>query len=64
MGKCITCGVGFSGSERQILNYFKDLYKKKGIVRWVYVNDGVVSVSRDFIKTKGEYFRIDEWQPK
>jgi hypothetical protein len=64
MGICITCGAGFSGSEREVLNYFKNLYHKKGVVRWVYVNDGVVTVSRNYIKNNGDYFRIDEWEPK
>jgi hypothetical protein len=64
MGKCITCGIGFSGTTRQAIEIFKKQYEKQGITRWVYVNNGKVTISRNYIPNNGEYFRIDEWQPK
>jgi hypothetical protein len=60
---CITCGASMKPDEKAIIRYFKQVYDTHKIVRWVYVQQGNVKVTRDY-KTipKGvEYFHISEW---
>lgn len=33
---CFTCQKGFSGTENDIINYYKRLYKEKGYLTYVY----------------------------
>ena len=49
--------------EKAIIRLFKQVYDTHKVVRWVYVQQGNVKVTRNY-KTipKGvEYFHISEW---
>ena len=75
---CLTCGIGWSGSQKQLVSKFKKEFEDYGIERYVYrmnEKDSFKTVKKSgfnaiFIKIKenfpngAEYFHISEWNPK
>lgn len=77
MSNCFTCQKGFSGSENDMINYYKKLYNEKGVITYAYKlsqKGGVFFASKqsfltiferkikDNLENGATYARIDEFR--